>query len=101
MSNTLNTDAMYEIAHISWPLIFPNCCRTCVRPVVVYGGVSTGHQIREICRGCNLLCGTPGRLLDMIGRGKVGLISYLMFTSELNSKRLKYVTIWCALDWAD
>ncbi|XP_072235512.1 probable ATP-dependent RNA helicase DDX4 [Leuresthes tenuis] len=46
---------------------------TCVRPVVVYGGVSTGHQIREISRGCNVLCGTPGRLLDMIGKGKVGL----------------------------
>lgn len=46
---------------------------TCVRPVVVYGGVSTGYQIRELCRGCNVLCGTPGRLLDMINRGKVGL----------------------------
>lgn len=46
---------------------------TCVRPVVVYGGVSTGYQIRELCRGCNILCGTPGRLLDMINRGKVGL----------------------------
>ncbi|KAG7503094.1 vasa [Solea senegalensis] len=46
---------------------------TCVRPVVVYGGVSTGHQIRDVLRGCNVLCGTPGRLMDMIGRGKVGL----------------------------
>ncbi|GLD64760.1 AHG95980.1 ATP-dependent RNA helicase [Lates japonicus] len=46
---------------------------TCVRPVVVYGGVSTGYQIREISKGCSVLCGTPGRLLDMIGRGKVGL----------------------------
>ncbi|KAM6958363.1 putative ATP-dependent RNA helicase DDX4 [Tautogolabrus adspersus] len=46
---------------------------TCVRPVVVYGGVSTGHQIRDICRGTNVLCGTPGRLLDVIGRGKIGL----------------------------
>ncbi|KAM9836048.1 putative ATP-dependent RNA helicase DDX4 [Aulostomus maculatus] len=46
---------------------------TCVRPVVVYGGVQTGYQIREILRGCNVLCGTPGRLLDMIGRGKIGL----------------------------
>lgn len=45
--------------------------RTCVRPVVVYGGVSTGYQMRELSRGCNVLCGTPGRLLDMIGRGKV------------------------------
>ncbi|XP_037618186.1 probable ATP-dependent RNA helicase DDX4 isoform X1 [Sebastes umbrosus] len=46
---------------------------TCVRPVVVYGGVNTGHQIRDILRGCNVVCGTPGRLLDMIGRGKVGV----------------------------
>ncbi|XP_031707949.1 putative ATP-dependent RNA helicase DDX4 isoform X2 [Anarrhichthys ocellatus] len=46
---------------------------TCVRPVVVYGGVSTSHQIRDIFRGCNVLCGTPGRLLDVIGRGRVGL----------------------------
>ncbi|XP_023817010.1 probable ATP-dependent RNA helicase DDX4 isoform X2 [Oryzias latipes] len=46
---------------------------TCVRPVVVYGGVNTGYQMREIEKGCNVLCGTPGRLLDMIGRGKVGL----------------------------
>ncbi|XP_061910086.1 probable ATP-dependent RNA helicase DDX4 isoform X2 [Entelurus aequoreus] len=46
---------------------------TCVRPVVVYGGVNTGFQIREICKGCNILCGTPGRMLDVIGRGKIGL----------------------------
>ncbi|CAL9698337.1 unnamed protein product [Knipowitschia caucasica] len=53
---------------------------TCVRPVVVYGGVSTGHQIRDLCRGCNVLCGTPGRLLDVINRGKVGLskVMYLI-----------------------
>lgn len=54
-----------------------------MRPVVVYGGVSTGHQIREISRGCNVLCGTPGRLLDMIGRGKVSqLMTNLMFISK-------------------
>ncbi|XP_076875827.1 putative ATP-dependent RNA helicase DDX4 [Brachyhypopomus gauderio] len=46
---------------------------TCVRPVVVYGGTSTGYTIREVLKGCNVLCGTPGRLLDIIGRGKVGL----------------------------
>ncbi|XP_064164945.1 probable ATP-dependent RNA helicase DDX4 [Anguilla rostrata] len=46
---------------------------TCVRTVVVYGGVSTGYTIREVLKGCNVLCGTPGRLLDIIGRGKVGL----------------------------
>ncbi|XP_028998345.1 probable ATP-dependent RNA helicase DDX4 isoform X1 [Betta splendens] len=46
---------------------------TCVRPVVVYGGVSTAYQMREISRGCSVLCGTPGRMLDVIGRGKIGL----------------------------
>uniref|UniRef100_A0A3Q3WBC0 RNA helicase n=1 Tax=Mola mola TaxID=94237 RepID=A0A3Q3WBC0_MOLML len=53
---------------------------TCVRPVVVYGGVNTGFQMREISKGCNVLCGTPGRLLDMIGRGRVGLtkLQYLV-----------------------
>ncbi|KAG9353597.1 hypothetical protein JZ751_011717 [Albula glossodonta] len=46
---------------------------TCVRTVVVYGGTSTGYTIREVLKGCSVLCGTPGRLLDIIGRGKVGL----------------------------
>ncbi|XP_030623719.1 putative ATP-dependent RNA helicase DDX4 [Chanos chanos] len=53
---------------------------TCVRPVVVYGGTNTGYTIREVLKGCNVLCGTPGRLLDIIGRGKVGLskVRYLV-----------------------
>uniref|UniRef100_A0A673A0P2 RNA helicase n=2 Tax=Sphaeramia orbicularis TaxID=375764 RepID=A0A673A0P2_9TELE len=53
---------------------------TVVRPAVVYGGVNTAHQIRELSRGCNVLCGTPGRLLDIIARGKVGLskVQYLV-----------------------
>nr|AZK16209.1 vasa protein [Collichthys lucidus] len=55
---------------------------TCVRPAVVYGGVSTGHQIREISRGCNVLCGTPGRLLDVIGRGKIGLSKLRYFVLD-------------------
>ncbi|XP_075873647.1 putative ATP-dependent RNA helicase DDX4 isoform X4 [Nelusetta ayraudi] len=55
---------------------------TCVRPVVVYGGVSTGYQMRELSRGCNVLCGSPGRLLDMIGRGKVGLSKVRYFVLD-------------------
>lgn len=42
-----------------------------MRPVVIYGGVSTAYQIKEIAKGCNVVCGTPGKLLDMIGRGVV------------------------------
>ena len=42
-----------------------------LRPVVVYGGTSVGHQLREVERGAHIVVGTPGRLLDFINRGKV------------------------------
>lgn len=44
---------------------------TMLRPCVVYGGTSVGHQLREIEKGCHIVVGTPGRLLDFIGKGKV------------------------------
>ncbi|XP_059824249.1 DEAD-box helicase 3 X-linked a isoform X2 [Hypanus sabinus] len=47
--------------------------RSKVRPSVVYGGADIGQQIRDLERGCHLLVATPGRLVDMIERGKVGL----------------------------
>ena len=45
--------------------------KTVLRPVVCYGGVSVGHQVRQIEAGCNLLVATPGRLLDFVEKGKV------------------------------
>ena len=62
-----------------------------MRPVVVYGGISTGHQIRDIVRGCNVLCGTPGRLLDMIQRGKVILTSNYFLMALVPLERLSCV----------
>jgi len=47
--------------------------RSHMRPCVVYGGADVGTQMRDIDRGCHLLVGTPGRLVDMIQRGKIGL----------------------------
>nr|BAB12337.1 Cvh [Gallus gallus] len=47
---------------------------TCIRPVVIYGGTQTGHSIRQIMQGCNILCATPGRLLDIIEKGKISLV---------------------------
>ncbi|KAJ8350400.1 hypothetical protein SKAU_G00255300 [Synaphobranchus kaupii] len=47
--------------------------RSKVRPCVVYGGADIGQQIRELERGCHLLVATPGRLVDMMERGKIGL----------------------------
>lgn len=47
--------------------------RSHMRPCVVYGGADIGGQIRDLERGCHLLVATPGRLVDMLERGRVGL----------------------------
>ncbi|XP_053601115.1 putative ATP-dependent RNA helicase Pl10 isoform X2 [Plodia interpunctella] len=47
--------------------------RSRVRPCVVYGGSPIHEQIRELERGCHLLVATPGRLVDMLARGRVAL----------------------------
>lgn len=39
----------------------------------MYGGADTVQQIRDLERGCHLLVATPGRLVDMMERGKIGL----------------------------
>ncbi|KAG5354777.1 ATP-dependent RNA helicase DED1 [Yarrowia sp. B02] len=54
--------------------------RSWVRPCVVYGGADIGEQMRNIERGCDLLVAAPGRLVDLIDRGKVSLenIKYLV-----------------------
>lgn len=49
------------------------CYRSRMRPCVLYGGNNTQEQMRELDRGCHLVVATPGRLEDMIMRGKVGL----------------------------
>jgi len=54
--------------------------RSHVRPCVVYGGADIGNQMRDLTRGCHILVATPGRLVDMLERGKIGLdcIKYLV-----------------------
>ena len=49
--------------------------RSWVRPCVVYGGADIGTQLRSIERGCDLLVATPGRLVDLIERGRISLMS--------------------------
>nr|ACJ64200.1 vasa [Halocynthia roretzi] len=53
---------------------------TIIKPIVAYGGTSVAHQLSQLSRGCNILIATPGRLLDFINRGKVGLanLQYLI-----------------------
>jgi ATP-dependent RNA helicase DDX3X len=54
--------------------------RSWVRPAVVYGGADIGSQIRALENGCDLLSATPGRLVDLIERGRISLanIRYLV-----------------------
>jgi ATP-dependent RNA helicase DDX3X len=58
------------------------CYRSMLRPCVVYGGGPLREQIAQLGKGCDVLIGTPGRLVDFIGRPHL-----------LTLKRLKYMVI--------
>lgn len=45
--------------------------RSILKPVVVYGGANPMQQMEEIKHGCHILVATPGRLVDMMERGKI------------------------------
>jgi ATP-dependent RNA helicase DDX3X len=47
--------------------------RTGIASVVIYGGAEVREQLRQIERGCDLLVATPGRLVDLIERGRLGM----------------------------
>ncbi|KAF5017981.1 hypothetical protein F66182_10050 [Fusarium sp. NRRL 66182] len=58
------------------------CYRTMLRPGVVYGGVPVPEQILLLNKGCDILVGTPGRLVDFIHRPR-----------NLTLRRLRYMVI--------
>lgn len=58
------------------------CYRSMLRPCVVYGGGPVGEQIKQLQKGCDIIIGTPGRLVDFINSPEV-----------LTLKRLKYMVI--------
>lgn len=45
------------------------------RTLVVYGGTGIGANLRELAKGVDIVVGTPGRILDLIGRGALVLRS--------------------------
>jgi ATP-dependent RNA helicase DDX3X len=49
------------------------CYCTGIRPLVVYGGVNIQLQQQQLDRGADLLVATPGRLVDLVERGRIGL----------------------------
>lgn len=44
-----------------------------VRSCVVYGGADVGFQARDLEKGSHILVATPGRLTDLMQRGRIGL----------------------------
>lgn len=49
---------------------------------VVYGGVGMANQIRACGRGLDVLVATPGRLLDLMGRGYLSLEDVKFFVLD-------------------
>jgi len=47
--------------------------KTGIIPVCVYGGESFNNQIADLREGCDILIGTPGRLIDIMNRGIISL----------------------------
>ncbi len=46
---------------------------TDLRTVAVFGGVGYGHQRNELRRGVDVICATPGRLMDFVQDGSINL----------------------------
>lgn len=49
------------------------CYCTGIRPVCVYGGANIQQQQQQLDMGADILVATPGRLVDLIDRGRVRL----------------------------
>jgi len=62
---------------------------TLIRPVVVYGGVTSNYQAREVGKGAHLVVGTPGRLIDFVRRGYVSVRQTDIRWFMVNSPTLK------------
>jgi len=46
-----------------------------IRVVAIYGGQNIERQLRDLRRGAHIVVGTPGRMLDHLGRGTLSLRS--------------------------
>jgi ATP-dependent RNA helicase DDX3X len=49
------------------------CYCTGIRPCVVYGGTNVQQQQQQLDRGADMVIATPGRLIDLIDRGRIKL----------------------------
>ncbi|KAL1968112.1 hypothetical protein VTN77DRAFT_2242 [Rasamsonia byssochlamydoides] len=56
------------------------CYRSMLRPCVVYGGGPVREQREELQRGCDILIGTPGRLLDFMEKPHILSLHRVKYT---------------------
>ncbi|GAB1213842.1 hypothetical protein ATERTT37_002995 [Aspergillus terreus] len=56
------------------------CYRSMLRPCVVYGGAPVRDQREELQKGCDILIGTPGRLLDFMDKPHILSLRRVRYT---------------------
>ncbi|KAF3390306.1 ATP-dependent RNA helicase ded1 [Penicillium rolfsii] len=56
------------------------CYRSMLRPCVVYGGAPAPLQREELQKGCDILIGTPGRILDFLRQRHVLTLRRVRYT---------------------
>ncbi|KAL9114243.1 MAG: hypothetical protein Q9227_001665 [Pyrenula ochraceoflavens] len=54
--------------------------RSMLRPCIAYGGAPGGEQKAQLRRGCDILIGTPGRLVDFLSDNSLVSLSRLRYT---------------------
>ncbi|KAJ5726281.1 Helicase C-terminal [Penicillium malachiteum] len=71
------------------------CYRSMLRPCVAYGGAPARFQRDELRKGCDILIGTPGRILDFMGQPHVLSLRRVRFTVIDEADELLQI------DWED
>lgn len=56
------------------------CYRSMLRPGVAYGGLPMGLQVEDLGKGCDILIGSPGRLMDLMDRPDVLTMGRVKYT---------------------
>ena len=53
-----------------------------LRQAVIFGGVNQKPQVQALSRGVDIVIATPGRLLDLLGQGRLGLAAVECFVLD-------------------
>ncbi|WEW57452.1 ATP-binding RNA helicase [Emydomyces testavorans] len=56
------------------------CYRSMLRPCVIYGGAPIREQRIDLHKGCDILIGTPGRLLDFMAKPNLLSLNRVKYT---------------------